>query len=123
MRETISIMPKGFALCQVVIGTQIQAHNLVVFGALGGGHNHRNLGRGGIAAQMLENFDAAHAGQHDVKQYQLGKSPAQGIKQTGATAEAFRLKPGGPQGINHQFTDAFVIFHTINHNYAPNRKP
>ena len=105
----------GEGLGQIVVSPQVQTQNLVIFCALGGGHDDGDPFRGSGGAQLFQDLDAVGAGEHDVQRDELGRLPRQGGEQAIRVAETLGLKPGGPQGIDHQLADAAVVFYTINH--------
>ena len=63
--------------------------------------------------------NAVHARQHNVQQDYLRVCLIQGIKEGFSVTETHCLKSGSPQCIEHQFPDAQIIFHTVDHGNSP----
>ena len=58
-------------LGDVVVGTEFEAKNAVDFFAASGEEDHRNVPSFGVAAQLLEHFEARGVGQADVEDDQV----------------------------------------------------
>ena len=62
----------GDGLRQVVVGAEVHAGADVGRLAFGGEEDERQRGGGGVGAQRGEDFQAVHAGQHDVAEDEVG---------------------------------------------------
>ena len=102
-------------LAQIIVGAQIEADNSVILASLGGSHDDRKSDRHRCGPKLFEDRDAVLAWQHDVQQYQFGAAGLHFFPERFTVGKAFRLKSGYGQGIDHQISDAVVIFHAIYH--------
>ena len=82
-------------LCQVLIGAGAEAAHLV--GLLAARGEHQDGRREAIAPELLEHFEAVHAGEHDIEDEQIGFRGARGGQTAGTilrmqNREAFDLE-------------------------------
>lgn len=62
-------LPGRVRLGDVVVGTELQAQHLVELIVLGGQHDDRHAG---AAPDLAAHLGAAHPGEHEVQQHQVG---------------------------------------------------
>jgi hypothetical protein len=92
--------PRVERLGQIIVGAQIQADDAVHVVGAGRQHEHRHTA---LLAQLPQNLEAVHAGQHDVQDHQA-ETAVQGALQPAAPfvhafdREAFALEKFGQQG-------------------------
>ncbi|MCY1425856.1 hypothetical protein D9M71_416610 [compost metagenome] len=92
--------PRVAGFGQVVVGAQLQAEDAVQGFATGGKHQHRQLGM--VAAQLLEQLQAAAVGQHHIEHHcrrgMLGQGDARRLAvMAGADVETFLAEPADQQ--------------------------
>ena len=84
-------LPRAEGLCEVVVGTQFQSLDSVDLLPLGGEDEHGYRTGRGVRADGLQDIVAGDAGQHPVKDQQVGQLPLQGV-QSGRAVQG-RLNP------------------------------
>ena len=102
-------------LHQIVVGPHVETLYLIVFHALGGGHDNGNIPGLGRLAQIAQQRNAVLAGQHHVQQHQLRRLRFQRRAEAGAVGKATGLKTRGIQRIYLDLADAGVILHAPDH--------
>ena len=102
-------------LYQIVVGPHVETLYLVVFHALGGGHDDGHRLCPGCLTQIAQQRHAVLSGQHHVQQHQLRRLRFQRFPEAGAVGKATGLKTRGVQRIYLDLADAGVILHTPDH--------
>jgi hypothetical protein len=96
-------------LGDVVIGSQLEPDDAVGFLGAGGEHDDRH-GRGGrIGAQRAADFQPVEAGQHQVQQDQIGRSPPRFREHLGAGRQRLHREAGAAQAVRQQHRDVGVV--------------
>ena len=103
-------LARGERLGHVVVGTRLEARDLVGFFAARRQHHHRDVARVGVAAQHPDQFDAAHVRQHPVDQDEVGAPVADARERRLAVFRERDVAARAPQPESDQVADRLFIF-------------
>ena len=99
---------KGFG--DVVVRTQLQAENAVIFARPGGEKDDRYGAQSGVAAQPAAYVQAVSSGHHDVQQKEHGRLALSVRHEVGRSAVDADPKTGGFQMMLYQAGNIRIIF-------------
>ncbi len=101
---------RGEGLGHVVVGTRLEARDLVGLLAARRQHHDRDVARVGVAAQHPDQFEAAHVRQHPVDQDEVGTPVADARERRLAVFRERDVAAGPPQPESDQVADRLFIF-------------
>ena len=96
---------KGF--CDIVIGPQLQAGDLVKGFSLGGEHDHRGFGNG---PDILDHLPAVHLGHHHIQKHQIRMDALEGPQAFGSVGGTFHSVAFLLQIQAEKFSDISIVF-------------
>ena len=98
-------------LCHIVVCPVVQSHYLIVLRPLGSQHNDRQAFGFLPAADFPEDLQTVFFRQHNIQQHQFRQLFFHGVPELRGQPEPLCVHAGAPQGVDHQFPNAVVVFY------------
>ncbi len=103
---------EGFA--DIVVRTAVEGLDDIIFTGFGSDHDDRQFLVAGMVAQFFQDIRTAFAGKHDIQQDQGRGLFFHGGPEGTPVGKSLHFEMLSFEGISHQFTNIFIIFHTVN---------